>query len=36
MVKLGELIDTAYDIHQRATTDRFIVRITTAYITFRR
>ena len=36
VMELGDLIDTAYDIHQQAMTNRFVVRITADYITFRR
>jgi len=34
VVELGNLIDTAYAMHQAVSTERFFVRITTQYITF--
>ena len=34
VVELGNLIDTAYAMHQEVSTERFFVRITTQYITF--
>ncbi len=36
VVELGDLIDAAYAIHRRARTDRFIVRITSKYVSFYR
>lgn len=34
VVELGNLIDTAYAMHQEVSAERFFVRVTTRYITF--